>query len=106
MYIPPESLQHCPEGFQGYSVALEAMQGDLLGLLLEYNVAANRTIIMGELNAHVGKLPCGTPSNHLIAKHAGCLPLLTVYRFSGCKHSPSSREAPWIDFAQIMAILF
>ena len=47
-------------------------------------------IMLGEFNAHVSKLPCGIPSNQSIAKHAGCLPLLTVYRFSGCKHSPSS----------------
>ena len=78
VYITPASSQHRPVGFQGYSIVLEAMQGDLIGLHLEYNVAANSTIIMGDFNTHVGKLPCGTPSNHLIAKHADCFPLLTV----------------------------
>ena len=54
------------------------MQEDLLGLQLDHNVAVNRTAIVGDFNAHVGKWPCGIPINHLIAKHAGCLPLLTM----------------------------
>ena len=54
VYIPPASSQHCLEGFQGYSVVLEAMQEGLLGLQLEHNVAVNRTAIMGDFYAHVG----------------------------------------------------
>ena len=64
VYIPPASLQRRPEGFQGYGFVLEAMQGDLLGLLLEHNIVANIIIIMGNFNAHIGKSPCGIPSNH------------------------------------------